>query len=358
VRRLFAHRERIAVFRYEGKISAISNACQHQNGPLGEGQIIDGLVTCPWHGYQYDPASGSSPPPFTEKIPTFTVFIRQERVLLDPTPHPAGTPVEPAVIPNPITAQSPDIQDFFVGYMPTMTKGIRHFVSRRVVILLMVVGMLVFVLPVLHGEYHHARSDFRDIREFDGFLFAEPAPHIVVVRPGKTGQQAFSRYVLVGRGKSGPKIDVAGLDGKYVRVRGSLIYRDGGTMISVKGAEEIPAPSTSGNTKPLGDESLGTYVLQGEIVDSKCYFGTMRPGNTAVHRQCTVRCIAGGIPPVFLVRDESGNTMSFLLVDSNGSTVNDRVLSMVADPLEIKGEVLRLDNLFVLKADPKQYRRL
>ena len=153
-------------------------------------------------------------------------------------------------------------------------------------------------------------------------------------------------------------MDVAGLDGKYVRVRGSLIYRDGGTMISVKGAEEISVPSTSGNTKPSGGESLGTYVLQGEIVDSKCYFGTMRPGNTAVHRQCTVRCIAGGIPPVFLVRDESGNIMSFLLVDSNGSTVNDRVLSMIADPLEIKGEVVRLDNLFVLKADPEGYRRL
>ena len=350
--------ERIAVFRYEGKISAISNACQHQNGPLGEGKIIDGLVTCPWHGYQYDPASGASPPPFTEKIPTFAVFIRHGRVLLNPTPNPAGTPVEPAIIPDSNTAQSPDVQEFFVGYLPTMTKGLRRFVSERVAVLLVAVGMLVFVLPVLHGEYHHARSNFRDVREFDGLLLAEPAPHVVVIRPGETGQQAFSRYVLVGRGKSGPKIDVAGLDGKYVRVRGSLIYRDGGTMIAVKGAEEISPPSTSANTEPLGGEPLGTYTLQGEIVDSKCYFGTMRPGNTAVHRQCTVRCIAGGIPPVFLVRDESGNTMSFLLVDSDGSTMNDRVLSMVADPLEIKGEVVRLDNLFVLKADPKQYRRL
>ncbi len=350
--------ERIAVFRYDGKVSAISNACQHQNGPLGEGQIIDGLVTCPWHGYQYDPSSGASPPPFTEKIPTFAVAIRHGRVLLDPTPHPAGTPVEPATIPIPSTTHSPDTQEFFVGYLPTMTKGIRHFVSRRVTVLLLAVVMLVFVLPVLHAEYHHARSDFRDIREFDGFLMAKPAPHIVVVRPGETGKQAFSRYVLIGRGKSGPKIDIAGLNGKYVRVRGSLIYRDGGTMISVKGAEEIPALSTSAKTERLGGEALGMYTLQGEIVDSKCYFGTMRPGNTAVHRQCTVRCIAGGIPPVFLVRDESGNTMSFLLVNSNGSTVNDQVLSMVADPVVIKGEVVRLDNLFVLKADPTQYRRL
>jgi len=90
--------ERIAVFRYEGKVSAISNVCQHQNGPLGEGCIINGLVTCPWHGYQYDPATGASPPPFTEKVPTFRVEIANGRVRVFAKPMPAGTRVEPAVI--------------------------------------------------------------------------------------------------------------------------------------------------------------------------------------------------------------------------------------------------------------------
>jgi sulfoxide reductase heme-binding subunit YedZ len=65
--------ERVAVFRYDGKVSAISNVCQHQNGPLGEGRIIDGCVTCPWHGYQYRPESGAAPAPFQEKVPTFYV---------------------------------------------------------------------------------------------------------------------------------------------------------------------------------------------------------------------------------------------------------------------------------------------
>ncbi len=85
------HGERIAIFKYQGKISALSNVCRHQNGPLGEGKIIDGCVTCPWHGYQYLPETGASPPPFTEKVSTFRTKIVDGRVWLDPNPLAPGT---------------------------------------------------------------------------------------------------------------------------------------------------------------------------------------------------------------------------------------------------------------------------
>jgi sulfoxide reductase heme-binding subunit YedZ len=90
--------ERVAIFKYDGKISAISNVCRHQNGPLGEGKIIDGCVTCPWHGYQYLPEDGASPPPFTEKVSTFQTRIVDGRVWIDPRPNPPGTWVEPSPI--------------------------------------------------------------------------------------------------------------------------------------------------------------------------------------------------------------------------------------------------------------------
>lgn len=90
--------ERVAIFRYDGKVSAISNVCQHQNGPLGEGRIIDGCVTCPWHGYQYQPESGAAPAPFKEKVPTFRVKVVEGRVFVHPKPNPPGTRVEPAAI--------------------------------------------------------------------------------------------------------------------------------------------------------------------------------------------------------------------------------------------------------------------
>lgn len=90
--------ERVAIFRYDGRVVAVSNVCQHQNGPLGEGRIVDGCIVCPWHGYQYRPDSGRSPAPFTDEVPVFRVRVRGGRVQVDPRPLPAGTPLEPAWI--------------------------------------------------------------------------------------------------------------------------------------------------------------------------------------------------------------------------------------------------------------------
>lgn len=90
--------ERVAVINAGGKLSAISGVCQHQNGPLAEGKVAFDCLTCPWHGYQYQPADGCSPPPFTETVPTFRLRVEDEKVFVHPTPNAAGTYVEPIVI--------------------------------------------------------------------------------------------------------------------------------------------------------------------------------------------------------------------------------------------------------------------
>ncbi|MCB9592528.1 MAG: ferric reductase-like transmembrane domain-containing protein [Sandaracinaceae bacterium] len=91
--------ERIALVRWEGKVAALHGVCAHQGGPLYEGKVIDGCLTCPWHGWQYKPGDGCSPPPFTEKLPTYRVKLSDEgHVLVDPTPLPDGTPTEPIVL--------------------------------------------------------------------------------------------------------------------------------------------------------------------------------------------------------------------------------------------------------------------
>lgn len=93
-------KERIAVYKHENKLYAIHNVCKHQGGPLGEGKILDGCITCPWHGYQYLPHNGQSPPPFTEKVSTYDVKVIDNKVWLNPVPFPEGTERPGAVIAN------------------------------------------------------------------------------------------------------------------------------------------------------------------------------------------------------------------------------------------------------------------
>jgi nitrite reductase/ring-hydroxylating ferredoxin subunit/DMSO/TMAO reductase YedYZ heme-binding membrane subunit len=83
--------ERIAVFRDGRIVSAVSNLCAHQNGPIGEGRVVDGCITCPWHGYEYRVEDGCAPPPFTEKLATYPLRLRRRMIEVAVTPLPPGT---------------------------------------------------------------------------------------------------------------------------------------------------------------------------------------------------------------------------------------------------------------------------
>ncbi len=89
--------ERVAIFKYDGKLSAVENVCKHQGGPLGEGKIIDGCITCPWHGYQYNPHNGQSPPPYTEKLATYALKLMGKTVYINTQAFEEGTEVEPVI---------------------------------------------------------------------------------------------------------------------------------------------------------------------------------------------------------------------------------------------------------------------
>jgi nitrite reductase/ring-hydroxylating ferredoxin subunit/DMSO/TMAO reductase YedYZ heme-binding membrane subunit len=82
--------QRVALFRHRGRIFATSNVCRHQGGPVGEGRIIDGCITCPWHGWNYQPEDGCSPPPFKETIATYDTRIIDRRVWVKSESNPLG----------------------------------------------------------------------------------------------------------------------------------------------------------------------------------------------------------------------------------------------------------------------------
>ena len=85
--------------------------------------------------------------------------------------------------------------------------------------------------------------------------------------------------------------------------------------------------------------------------------GVMNPGNGKVHRDCAVRCISGGAPPAFIVKDASGDAQVLLLTGSDGRAVNREVLDYVAEPLTITGRLARRGDALLLRAEPGSFRR-
>src|SRR4051794_30988247 len=71
----------VALVHYDGQFSALDNHCPHQGGPLGEGSIENGLLRCPWHGFDYCPLDGKSPG-FDDEAVTYPLEIRDGEVFI------------------------------------------------------------------------------------------------------------------------------------------------------------------------------------------------------------------------------------------------------------------------------------
>ncbi len=339
--------ERIAVFRYDGRISCVSSVCQHQNGPLAEGRIVDGCITCPWHGYQYQPENGTSPPPFTERIPTFQVEVRDGRVFVDPRPNPPGTRVEPARFPE-ATRARPEDDGFYVGYLPQAPQRYATFTRRLTVALFAGVTLVAGLLGASQEPFGSGLFEYGTLRQFRGTLVTRPYPMLLVARPGLTGRDAaYSRYLLVAQGKHGAQALTAGHDGQPVSTRGTVINREGTAMLEIFSADFVTtdAPAPAAPAPPI---SLGHRTIRGEILDSKCWLGVMKPAEGSVHRGCATRCLSGGIPPLLIVRDSTIPSGQVLLLGAHGEPAHDWLKGYVGAPVSLTGEVLLEGKLVVM----------
>jgi hypothetical protein len=251
--------------------------------------------------------------------------------------------------------------EFYIGWEARAAPGIGRTVRKAVVVVLVLALLVPAVLALSQRMIGASVFEWGKHKTFSGILQIQPYPHLLVSRPGKVdGLSAFSTYYLVAPWKFGlDREAIALLDGKPVTLKGTLMYRDNQTMIETK--PEWIIASTNDERRARSDppcQSFGKQTLVGEIVDSKCFLGVMNPGQLTPHRACAIRCISGGVPPVLLVRQKSGSAIYFLLVSADGKPVNEQVLELVAEPVEITGEVERQGELLILRANPATYRRV
>lgn len=260
---------------------------------------------------------------------------------------------DPMNSPNP---QSPKQQEdeFFSGYS-RWPKSIKSFFLKFIPLLFVGVVLSGIIVPRIHDQFNAGKFSRG---EFQGLLVGEPVPHLLVPRKGKVESGSkFSRYLLSGFSKSAPPAKVTDHIGKWVQLKGTAVHRNNLTVVATGSAEPVAAPAGAPSAPEPGIP-LGKFSLNGEILDGKCYPGVMKPGQGKTHRACAIRCISGGVPAVFRSHNEQGDPLYFLLADNEGKAVNKQVLDLVADPIQIEGEVTQYGDLFIIKADPSSYQRI
>jgi hypothetical protein len=242
------------------------------------------------------------------------------------------------------------MNEFYVGYLPKAPVGIARRIRAVVVLLFIFAAIAAIVFARVQRTFAPSVFEYGKLGTNEGTIEQKPYPMLIVGRSG-SAEPGASRYLLVAEGKHGADSQVSAFAGKTVRLRGTRIYRDNQTMIEV----------ASGSISVMGDSrqpqtastELGAFELIGEIVDSKCYLGVMNPGSGKVHRDCAVRCISGGIPPVFATNDFKGSPAILLLTDLDQKPLSkEAFLKLVAQPVRIRGRVVKTGETLYLETEP------
>lgn len=245
--------------------------------------------------------------------------------------------------------------EFYIGYAETAPPKTARLIRRLLVGLFVSLAVLALILATQQQRLAFSRFEFQQARPYTGILLTQPYPRLLVTETKSgTAQPTLRSYLLVAPGKHALSLKEA--TGQTVQLRGALIERDNNVMLEVL-PESVQVISATATPLPLR-QSLGTFTLRGEIVDSKCYLGVMNPGHTKPHRECAALCIRGGIPPLLIARDEHGNELQLLLTDLQGAPANQAVLDLVAEPVEITGEIIREEALLYLRAASSNIQRL
>jgi len=233
--------------------------------------------------------------------------------------------------------------EFYVGYLAVPPR-LRWAIRGLVLVLLVLVAADAWLLAALQpgagdGRWADAPTEFK------GTLSRTPYPTLRVATGAGT-----RTYVLVSDEKRGAEAVLGRIaDGASVKIQGYEIERAAVRMIQLAATDVASDEAPAIVAPPI--EIHGRATLDGEIVDSKCWLGVMRPGEGHIHKACASLCIRGGIPPMFVTRGSEGPQVMLLTLFDGRAVPPDAILEYVADPVRLSGMVEKRGDIYLFKAD-------
>lgn len=239
--------------------------------------------------------------------------------------------------------------EFYVGYL-ALPKRLRGTIAALVIVLGVLITFDAWLVATLQpdaGDGHWADTP----SEFVGTLTRDPYPMLRVNKGGVT-----KTYVIVSDEKRGAEAALAKFaNGASIKLSGFEVERAAIGMIQLAATEMTVADAPSVAEPPR--EIHGRITVKGEIVDSKCWLGVMRPGDGHIHKACASLCIRGGIPPMFVTRAEGVPSVMLLTLADGRAIPPEQILDFVADSVSLSGIVEKRGDLTVFKADLDSLKR-
>lgn len=268
-------------------------------------------------------------------------------------------PVSPSA-----SAKPPSHDDFFIGWLRMPRSHARR--AWTFVGITVTVGAIVAAM-IAAFQQHPGRGEWEpsNVVQFDGYLLARPYA-MLLVPAAPTGPERT--VLLVEEGKFGAAARVATLlknrpEGLPVRVRGTLIRREDRFMVELL-ADDLAlralSPAETASLGPIPSPAApgrDRVTLRGEMVDSKCFLGAMRPGGGKTHKACAALCIAGGIPPMLLTTDSTGKHVYYLLAGPDGGPAPGDVVRFLGDEVTVTGTVETCGDLPIVRVNAADIRR-
>jgi hypothetical protein len=254
-----------------------------------------------------------------------------------------------------VTSSAIQAEDFYVGYSPKAPARTARFVRLAVLASLAIVVLCSLVAATTQPPVDSGVFEFGQVKKYSGYLQVDPVPALRLAESGDASAWAL----LVGFGKFGISDAMRAHHGKLVEFEGTAIYRRGMMMVEVTNEESFRVLGEAPKELiPAPVEQLGKVELVGELVDSKCFLGVMRPATGKVHRACAIRCLSGGAPAALWVRGETANDEVVVLLAAKDGSRPSFPVQWAGLPLRATGSlekhagfaVLRVENLLPIRS--------
>ncbi|MBI1392828.1 MAG: hypothetical protein GC152_08825 [Alphaproteobacteria bacterium] len=251
---------------------------------------------------------------------------------------------------------SPDERDMFIGWARAPAVD-RRFLVAALPLGLAGVGGAGYALAAALDDPGAGAWLTGATHEVEGVFSRTPYPMLRIADPA--APFGMRTILVIAEGKCTSALALDAFAGEAVRASGVLIERGPRRALEVPLAHQdwiaqLDAPPSPALAAPA-EEDLGPVSLAGMIMDSKCFFGVMKPARGRTHKACASLCIRGGIPPSFWARTPDGREAVLLMTNADGGPMGDAILPLVAEPARVTGRLVRVGDIVQLRADAGDY---